>query len=266
MIPESAVKPLTRFYYSIRKNENFVLTGIPRSGTSLLSSLLCLPDNCFCFNEIYYDTVKLPLFLFRMKYRLLRGKPVPCKADVTGSLAQDTMEERVTTTHLQFPPKKKGCKVGSNVNIPYLNDIDTLLAYRFKILVLIRNPVFTISSWNSKKAEIIPEANVVDPKMNERWKSFSFRSSDQIGRQAEIWETYARLIRKLGKKVFMVRYEDLVDQTDATLRAVERFLKINHIAPVPTIENYNRPDRYEHFKTIERSVDRMCPIKSEFGY
>jgi hypothetical protein len=266
MMGRAVIKILTRLYYSIKTNENFVVTGIPRSGTSLLASILCVPNNAFCFNEIYYDPVKLPIFLFRMKYRLRHGRPVPSKIDAAGELVQDTMGQPVVTGQRIFPKKTNDIKLGSNVNIPYLNHIDTLVAYRFRIVALLRNPIFTIGSWNSEKSAAIPEANITEPGMNHRWKAFHFGSSDRIERQAQIWEHYANLIFEQREKISIIRYEDLVDETHQTLHRIARFLKIRQVDPVPSLKNFNQTRRYKHIDRIADVTKRLCPTKSKFGY
>ena len=242
------------------------MTGIPRSGTSLLASILCIPDDSFCFNEIYYDPVKLPLFLFRMKLRLRHGMPVQSKIDAAGDLVMDTMGQEVVTGRRLFPKKAKDLKVGSNVNIPYLNHIDTLMAYRFRIVALLRNPVFTIGSWNSKKSASIPEANVTGPRMNDRWKAFSFASPDPVERQAQIWEHYANVIFERREKIWIIRYEDLVDETHRTLQGAARFLHIQEVDPVPSLANLNQPGRYNDLARIADATERRCPTKTKFGY
>jgi len=266
MLEKVAIRILTQLYYSVKTNRNFVVTGIPRSGTSLLASILCAPDNSFCFNEIYYDPVKLPIFLFRMRYRLRRGRPVPSKLDATGNLVQDTMGKGVVTAHRVFPKKAKDLKVGSNVNIPYLNQIETLVAYRFRIIVLLRNPMFTLGSWNSEKSISIPEANVIGPKMNDRWRTFPFTSTDRLERQAQIWEHYARKIFELNKIIFVMRYEDLVEDTRRALHLTARYLHIQELEPVPSLKNFNRNGRYKDIERISEVTERLCPTKSEFGY
>ena len=41
---------------------DYVITGIPRSGTSLLSAILSKSPNSICFNEIQYKVPLLPSF------------------------------------------------------------------------------------------------------------------------------------------------------------------------------------------------------------
>ncbi|MCP3931075.1 MAG: sulfotransferase [Bacteroidetes bacterium] len=260
------VKAIFKLLFSVKRNKNYILTGIPRSGTSMLSSILCEPGNSFCFNEIYYDTIRLPIFFARMKYRLVRGMAVPSKIDSHGNLAQDTMQPGVSIGCKHYPIKGKDLRIGSNVNIPYLNEIENLLVYKLKIIGLVRNPIYTIGSWNSDKASVIPEANVNGENVNSRWITFKFTSEEKIDRQAEIWNHYASQLSNLSKRIMLLRYEDLVNETVRCFEKITNYLQINNIENIPELKNYNRKERYPEIDKITAAVDKYCKIKGKFGY
>ena len=46
---------------------DYVITGIPRSGTSLISTILSSSENSFCFNEVHYQIPVLPSFFSEMR-------------------------------------------------------------------------------------------------------------------------------------------------------------------------------------------------------
>jgi len=269
MAHELSLRLLGLYYrtrFALVRPTDFVLTGIPRSGTSLLSTLLCEPDDCFCFNEIFYDPMTLPYFLAREKKRLIRGEPVPAKMDADGSLATDTLAGEIVVARQAFPPKRKGVVVGSNVNLPYLDRIDEILAYRYRVIALVRDPVYTLASWNSAKAQAIPEAHVTDDDMNPRWNGMKFHSSDRVGRQADIWEHYARLILDLRDQVKIVRYESLCDGQQATMETIYEYLRVTPPAQTRELRNMNVDSRFKGLDQIREAVAERCPSLQVLGY
>ena len=269
MASDLTVRLLVLYYrtrFTLVRPSDFVLTGISRSGTSLLSALLCEPDDCFCFNEIFYDPRTLPYFLAREKRRLLRGEPVPAKMNADGSLTTDTLAGEIVVARKSFPPKRKGVVVGSNVNIPYLDRIDEILAYRYRVIVLVRDPVYTLASWNSAKAQVIPEAHVTDDDMNPRWDGVKFHSTDRIGRQADIWEHYARLILDLRDRVKIVRYESLCDGQQATMETIYQYLGVTPPQQTRELRNMNVDSRFTGLDQIRETVSERCPSMQVLGY
>lgn len=269
MQSDFALRALLLYYrlrYSVLRPDGFVLTGIPRSGTSLLSTLLCEPEDCFCFNEIFYDPATLPYFLGRMKKKLVRGEPVPAKVGDDGALTTDTLVGKVTVGTKAFPPKAGDVVVGSNVNIPYLDRIDEILRYRYPVIAMIRDPVYTLASWNSPKADVIPEAHVSDDDMSSRWQHTEFDSLHKEDRQADIWERYAALIHSLRDRAEIVRYEDLCDRRDETLQRIYDFLGVTAPAETRDLKNLNVDSRFGDLSLIREAVARRCPTRQEFGY
>ncbi|MCH7826175.1 MAG: sulfotransferase [Acidobacteria bacterium] len=269
MASDLALRLLVLYYrtrFALVRPADFVLTGIPRSGTSLLSALLCEPEDCFCFNEIFYDPMTLPYFFAREKKRLILGEPVPVKMDADGSLTTDTMEGEIVVARKSFPPKRKGVIVGSNVNIPYLDRLDEILAYRYRVIALVRDPVYTLASWNSAKTEMLPEAHVMDDDMNPRWNGMRFDSTDRVGRQAEIWEHYARLILDLRDRVKIIRYESLCDGQQATLETIYQYLGVTPPPQTRDLKNMNVDSRFSGLDRIRAAVAERCLSRQVLGY
>jgi hypothetical protein len=253
-----------RFYFSAPSD--FVLTGIPRSGTSLLSALLCEPDDCFCFNEIHYDPRTLPYFFTRMRRRLVTGRPVPVKLDDAGALTTDTMGGQVQVQEKSFPATKRGVVIGSNVNVPYLDRIDEILAYGYRVLMLVRDPVYTLASWNSEKAQVIPEAHVTDEDMNPRWHHMRFDSVEREDRQADIWEHYARLIWSLRDRFRIFSYESLTDAQETAMQEIYRYLGVTPPQETRQLRSMNIDSRFSGLERIREAVSDRCPSRHNFGY
>ena len=69
---------------------DYVITGIPRSGTSLMSTILSSSENSFCFKEVHYQIPVLPSFFSEMRTRIKSGLPVINKFNEKGKLTSDT--------------------------------------------------------------------------------------------------------------------------------------------------------------------------------
>jgi hypothetical protein len=257
---------LFRLAFAFRPPSDFVLTGLPRSGTSLLSALLSESPNCFCFNEILYDPDTLSHFFMRMRRRLLRGRPVPVKVDSGGGLTTDTLVGRVDTTWKTFEPKAKPLVLGSNVNVPYLECLPELRRYGYRTVAMIRDPVFTLASWGSPKGVKIPEAHVSDEDMNPRWRKFAFDSDDEVERRATIWQYYADRIAANRETLTVIRYEDLCDRQDEIMRELCQLLGISEPREQRRLENLNREDRFTGLEQIRQVVSERCPARLGFGY
>jgi len=125
-----------------------------------------------------------------------------------------------------------------------------------KILVIIRNPIYTILSWKTTFEAL--------------------RSETQ--RQCEAWNRIASAILKTKNNVYILKYEDLVNNTNKEIRKITDFLGVEFTKTkgFPQIRrNYNTLDYYVKIRTlmvgnIEEDlmmIGNLCtPVACEFGY
>ncbi|MGX9728400.1 MAG: sulfotransferase family protein [Candidatus Electronema sp. VV] len=247
-------------FFLRRKRKDYILTGLPRSGTSLVSTLLCNSDNSFCFNEIHYNPKNIIYFFDAMRFSIKKGKPVLNK------LTTDTQVNNSLPKEEGFILNKKKINLGSKVNIPYLNDLEFLLRLNLPVVALIRNPTYTVASWSSEKAIRIPEAHVLDEDMHERWNFFSFQSSEKIHRQAEIWEFYAYKIYAFRRNLKIIRYEDLISEPQKTIEEISNYIGI--IPPYLKINiiNGNVDSKYADIEYVKFVVSNICKTRKLFKY
>ncbi|ARA94811.1 hypothetical protein AWN76_017725 [Rhodothermaceae bacterium RA] len=248
-----------------RPDRTLIVTGIPRSGTSLLSALINEMPNAVCLNEILYDVDRLPEQIAQIRQRLMQGEPVPNKYDESGALTTNTLESQVVLEQ-RVEAVGQDVVVGSKVNVPYLARLPLLLQYGYRVVGLVRDPVFTIASWSSEKARIIREARVTDDDLDPAWQGFPFQSADRLSRMAEVWQYLASILWQHRGRIMVLRYEDLIEAPEATLEKVAQLFGL----PVPAIEyplsSMNRDDRYQHLEAIREAVHRYAPIRTAFGY
>jgi len=249
-----------------RPEKNVIVTGIPRSGTSLLSVLLNNFDNAVCLNEIFYDINSLPRDFAEIRRRLIVGEPIPNRYDSSGQLATDTQNDNVKIDNRVVHIADENVVIGSKVNIPYLNYIQKILDYGYKVIAIVRDPVYAIGSWNSKKASIIPEAHVTDADMHPRWKGFDFESNDKIERQAQIWNFYADLIWKLRDRIKIYTYESLTSNLDFIIKDICGNLGLESLENMPEVNNQNIDSKYPKIEQIKEAVKKYCSTKEMFGY
>lgn len=250
-----------------RITRDFILTGIPRSGTSLMSVLLSEAEDCVCFNEIHYNIITLPIFFGEMRKKLLAGEPVPNKVNKAGKLITNTDDTNKFSIRKKiFLVKGSEVVIGSKVTIPYLNQINEILNQGYKVIIMIRNPVYTLGSWNSKKLLNTPMNKVMNGNLHSHWKQVNFVSNEKIERQAQIWEHYARLIWSLRDKVKIVRYEQFIGQQDIIVKELAEFLGISLLRELENLQNLNIDSRYMKLEEIKSAVEKYCNSRKHFGY
>ena len=71
-------------------HRNLIVTGMPRSGTSLFSTIINKFENAVCLNEILYNVDSLPESFVEIRRRLISGEAIPNRYDRSGNLATDT--------------------------------------------------------------------------------------------------------------------------------------------------------------------------------
>jgi len=247
-------------------SNNFVITGIPRSGTTLLCKLMNHIENVVCMNEIpaLYDVPNLSTSLCKARTMLYVNQPIPMNVGNDGEIITDTQRQvnkiGLKKVDIDF---SKPMFIGSKINVPYLLQIDSIVRQGLKVISVVRNPVYAIASWN-KHANI--NEQYVMPEDFEKWprySTFSFKSENKYERQAELWNYLADIIIK--KSSIVVAYESLVDNPKhiTTLCAFAMGLIVDRptkIKKMPELINMNDDSRFEGIDlvTIRNAVNKHC--------
>ena len=129
---------------------------------------------------------------------------------------------------------------------------------------MVRDPVYTLASWNDTKVSNIPEANVSGPTQHKRWDIFSFSSETDIERQLIIWEHYAGIINSLSENTLVINYESLISDPRETISKVCSFLDIDMPNEIPNLVNGNSLDKYPNVDEIEKLVNLKSTINNTF--
>lgn len=247
----------------VRPERNLIITGLARSGTSLVSTAISRQPNAYCANEIFYKPDRLELQLARVRMALVGGHPVPNRYDRDGKLTTDTRRDGATVRYVTAEGKfDLDCLVASKAHTLYLDKLDQLRSVAHRIVALVREPTFTLASWNNpalrytKENRYIPEYHVTAQDLEPRWSHLRFPTIDRIERQAFLWREYAQLIVDAARRgdLAVVCYEDLAQPgvdwatTFGVSCAVEE-----------RFENRNQRDRFgsTDLSRIERAVGQF---------
>lgn len=241
----------------------FILTGIPRSGTSLMSSLICKIENAYCLNEILYKITTVSDNLSRAKLALMHGAPIPNRYSgdklTTNTSGSNGVEERVAEGDYN-----KNCVVGSKVNTPYLKFLQYFIENDEidRIIILVRDPIYAIGSFHNRSGLNISKVGVgnLDP----RFWDICFPSENVIERQAIILNHYFRKINianNYNDKVMLIRYEDLTLSTPNILDKVSDFLGVEKLKEYPILKLMNKDKRYSEnvdMVKVKQAVNKYC--------
>ncbi len=248
-----------------------MVSGISRSGTSLLSVLLNTVSDVVCFNEVMpTDPDRLPEALARARRDLLTGRPVKNKFDSQGELTTDTLGDMVIRKAVVKKPLTREMTVATKRNIPYLNEAERLLGLGYSMVAMIRDPVYTLGSWGSPKATAakIPGATLSPDATHPHWHKVSFTKEDVVERRAEAWQHFASRIWDLRDRLLVVTYERLCAEPERTMAALCSFAGLAPPGPLPDLVRPAQNDarRYRGLRRIRAAVHLLCPARELFGY
>lgn len=219
-----------RYCANKQEGPDFLVTGLPRSGTSLLCQLLHEQENCVVLNEpaeifepLCMDGLPHGLRGVHANYRrdIALGKPVMNKVDAAGKVVSDTArnDQRVAYSP---PVNPEHFLLGSKNTIAYLSRLADLKAVMpdVPVIAAIRHPFATIDSWGRtfahlKTADVgaFPVGGCADPRLD-RWQLQQLQriadTADVRVRRALLWRYLAEQLLRFRDRVLLVRHEDLV--------------------------------------------------------
>ena len=199
---------------------NVIVTGLPRSGTSLFSTLVNSVPNAVCLNEI-----GSPARTFRsfrsIRRRIGEGRPIANKYHASGELVTDTLPGDVRRHERPAEVVDDSFVLAQKFTLPFLNRLAELCELGISVWVVVRHPLDAIDSWKRCPPHFaIAGIDPPDPLL----AHIPLPSGDLDDRRIAIWNHYAREIDRLRDRLEIVRYEDLVvDPGDAISRFCRGF-------------------------------------------
>ncbi len=241
---------------------NFVITGIPRSGTSYLTSLLDSQHNWLVINEpseIFSqlqsrtDASGIALYYAECRERILSGQPIANKVK-DGKVIEDTA---ILDRQEMYIPKIERCDfwLGSKNTLAYMASLENLVKLDWPIIAMIRNPVDTLASWRNTFSHLA-EAKVSNfPVAHPNFIAWSTQQREallEIDGQPEaamrrvlLWRLLARTLLAQESKIHLWRYEDLINSPVELLQGFNKQLNFQDAIAVPQAKIKKRDQNYD---------------------
>lgn len=259
-------------YHVVPKSHDFILTGLPRSGTSLLCNLLHQSPNTIVVNEpreVFaalsdnLSCTELSLF-----YRVLRAKissaiAIENKLDENGLVVEDTTTR---DAYSQYIPKitKNSFALGTKNPLAYITRLRILcdaLPHVPKV-VMIRHPLDVLNSWERSfphlrdiDLSVIPFASQSDTLLDGFQREQLSIIADERNlsvRRALFFNYLSALIERDEDKVTVIRYEDLVTRPQQTIAEITQLISAE---PVPDAA----------FNSVKRNASKEKQWNTENG-
>ena len=255
-----------------------ILTGIPRSGTTLAASLVDRLENTVCLNEPiqYYlwataakdqaaFVEKLTAELKMIRARLVNGETVMDSREYDGSIPTNYFDERGQRLKPHYFPVSRpnaGEKLLLAVkhNEPLTSVLPELCRLNdLNVAVMVRHPIPTILSWQSRSIPLSTGQLTVGYRL---WPEATAVSNEEISVydiQAKIYELYCKRFHEYEDRVTVIKYEDLVECPAGVLKRLtgrelggEHALETRNRTRSNTRDNERLPDIRQamtrHFK------------------
>jgi hypothetical protein len=215
-----------------RNRRNVVLTGLPRSGTTLACHLLNkLPNTVALLEPIepsqFADLLPdreaiadaLERWYRKMRRRALKEGEVVTK-HVGGEVPDNPFEGKQSGEELrQWLASKGRVRVGKDLDRafslvvkdpPMFTALLPILARRFPTFAVVRNPLAVLASWNSVDIPArhgrAPKAEVYDPELVRRITA----TEDRIERQLDLLDWWCERFEQCLPDGHVLRYENIV--------------------------------------------------------
>lgn len=252
-----------------------LLTGIPRSGTTLSCSLLnqlpqvlalIEPMNMRELIAAGTDDRRIQCiadYLAKIRTAVVEHGVAPRKqlsGDGTNTFATTTDGKRASSIQgdqivaLDKPLGKDFTLIVKHPNA--FAALLPLLAGRFKCVALVRNPLAVLASWNSLDHALsqghAPIAEKLDPDLAKRLQ----REPDRFIRQLVLLNWYFDTFTSLLPAAWVVRYEDIITTSGAALSVVEDSANLLP-GSARSLESRNASRLYNNPDVVRRVADLL---------
>jgi hypothetical protein len=211
---------------------SWLITGIPRSGTTLLGALVDSMDNSVCLNEPLWqvDLARasgnadafvhgLTKDFERLRAKLQNGEAVPDLRGAGGAPVTNYLNERGEMVVHPNLFSRSGLSADFTLAIKhnglYLGALPALLDHGFRVVALIRDPLEVLASWRASTLPVsrgeLPAARYFWPEM----AALHRKPMALLDKQLCLLELLYRRIYEHEERLTLLRYEDLV--MDASL-------------------------------------------------
>lgn len=243
---------------------DFIICGIPRSGTSLLCAALHQPPECVTVMEPW-DGMRLPpaeLFA-SLRSEVAGGELTRGRLDVGCLLDRGEVRWGSEGEHPHSVETAPGHLLGVKWTM-FWRYLDMLPETKF--LVCVRDPGEVVASFASMKGRLSQGLNYDIPFTRVMNASLRAATHDPAVRRALLYEHIAsRIVPHLGRaNVLLVRYERWFRDRTGLMQEIAAFLGADLGPGPPVIREpaHRSPDR----ATVASSVAELCPSARALGY
>lgn len=285
-----AIKAFLLRNISARKNPGiemkpFIVTGPPRSGTSLLSALLARKTNVLVANEPV--VVSDPCMEMGAPARLLRGYMVEMarKAVFEGKMStkvDPTRTERPTTDTAHVGAVRSDVPVTIDRSLPLAVGVKHPISFmefleeltggwpELKVIIIARDPIASIRSWRETSYGWQPALD--DPKAGLWRRMYGQIPSCQtpLERRAHLWnlliDRAEEVAGRYPSQVRMLRYEELVEKPAEVVSALYEHIGAPDAATpidVRDVKPQSRPNFKGFTEDEVAMLKRVCGDRDE---
>ncbi len=267
--------------------KNILITGIPRSGTSLFTGTLHKIPNSVALSEpVYFKKFKksgfspadyadeLQKLVRQIRKDITEGRPIPNRYDVksseiatnyfnrvqgeNGAQVEKTYEVREET----IPVENAGFNLCIKNNAQFTACLDEIAKLvDFEIVTVVRNPLACILSWRSLNISISNGRQPGGEKFSKQLKKIR-KIDDLLMRQVKIIDWYFETYHRCRDRVRLVRYEDFVKRPEM-LREIANVPE-NFVFPQYSSMNKRKEYNFEEVENIRRYLNKQTEFVKRF--
>ncbi|WP_235425744.1 sulfotransferase [Cellvibrio mixtus] len=244
------------------KEQNFLITGIPRSGTSFVSSLLHSQKNWVVINEpteIFdhlqnrTDASGIALYHAECREKIISNEPIINKIE-NGKVIEDTA---IKDERNYYSPviENADFRLGSKNTMAYMAALPYLLKLDWPIVALVRNPIDTLASWRktfTHLKEMRPSTLPIANPQYHGWSNQYRKLLDEIEIQTDerlrrvlFWRLLAQLLLEHEKHLLLFRYEDIVEKPELIQQPLNKLLNYTSLSSVIGSKYRSRKNDYD---------------------
>jgi len=254
----------------------FVITGMPRSGTTYLCAVLHNPPAVVTISEArgqwkhlvkaYGRSTRVFDILSDYRERILRGEKVHTLEGTPGFEGKqriDTWSQKKTARRIEV---SHDFKLGMKNPEVFLELLPVFSEAGAKCVITVRHPLCVINSWVKRGQKRLSRGGTIEGTFaNGQCVTYNSSSEDPVQRRIDLHNHFAELITDhlTDANVMLIRYEDwFTDKTQ--LERVSWFLgvpTVGYLRPKPIL-----PDPLIISEEEQEKIQTGCLIAREFGY
>lgn len=265
--------------------KNILITGIPRSGTSLVSSLVAKNSDSVVFSEpdwlkeIRLESHNCKVFATNLssmisilRSNVINGIPLKLKynketlsipsnyylRNKSDNLIIDKKEiEVVFDKHYAHNP----FYIKSNAQFTScLNEL--IQTNKFKIFCIIRNPISCIMSWRSLNIPVSHGSMKVAEKYSNSFRDKTKNLQGLLRKQAAIIDWHYQIYTKYAEYIKIIKYEELVSNTKTIIERITDSTALD----IPELKSKNKSSNYnlEEVSLIVNQLKKTGEFYKEF--